>query len=73
MRNDPTMGKQDLLGYWDGKRIVINSSEPLWVQIEVLGHEVLHAVHDWSIFLKHVYADPIMCEAGETLLEEKEE
>ena len=72
-KRDPTMAKQDLLGYWDGQRIVIGSNEPLWVQIEVLGHEVLHAVHDWAIYLKQAYVDPIQSEAGETLLEQRDE
>ena len=72
-RTDPSMGATDLLGYWDGERIVINSSEPRWVQIEVLGHELVHAVHDYGLWLKQTYADPIKQEAGETALEDQDD
>lgn len=72
MRTDPTFGKKDLMGYWDGNRIVINTSEPLWVQVEVFGHELLHAVHDYSLWLKQAYSDKIKQEAGESVLEKME-
>jgi len=71
-RNDPTFSQQDVMGYWDGEKIVVNSSEPLWVQIEVLGHEMTHAVHDWELWLKQYYVDPIKQEVGETLRDEEE-
>lgn len=72
-KRDPTMDPKDLLGYWDGVKIVINSSEPLWMQIEVLGHELVHATHDYALWLKQTYADPIKQEAGETLMDLGEE
>jgi hypothetical protein len=72
-RNDPTFGPKDLSGYWDGEKIVINSSEPVWVQIEVLGHELLHATHDYALWLRQNYVDPIKQEAGETLMAAKGE
>ena len=68
-KSDPTFAAIDLLGFWDGSRIVINSSEPLWVQIETLGHEMVHAVHDWSHWLKQAYVDPIKQECGETAVD----
>jgi Zn-dependent peptidase ImmA (M78 family) len=75
LQSDSSFDNVDLSGYWDvGKqRIVINSSEPLWVQIEVLGHELVHAVHDYASWLKQAYAEPIQQEAGETALDEMEE
>jgi Zn-dependent peptidase ImmA (M78 family) len=72
MKTDPTFEKKDLMGYWDGNRIVINSSEPLWVQIEVFGHELVHTVHDYSLWLKQAYADKVKQEAGETVLDDME-
>lgn len=70
---DSSMDTKDLLGYWDGERIVINADEPLWIQIETLGHELVHATHDYALWLKQTYADPIKQEAGQTLMDMNDE
>jgi len=56
-------------GYWDGERIVVNRDVPLWVQVEVIGHELLHAVHDYSLWLRDRYVDAMKEEAGAEVLE----
>ena len=66
LARDPTMSKQDLLGFWDGEKIVINKDEPVWDQIETLGHELVHATHDYAHWLKQHYVNPMKAEAGET-------
>lgn len=68
-KNDPTLATVDLFGFWDGKHIVINSSEPLWVQIKTLGHETVHAVHDWAHWLEQAYVEAIKQECGETAVD----
>lgn len=67
------LSAQDVMGFWDGKRIVICTDEPLWRQIEVLGHEVVHATHDYALWLQQAYAEPIKQECVETILEAEEE
>jgi len=72
-RRDPTLAKQDLLGYWDGARIVINDSEPCWMQIKVLAHEMVHAVHDWSLYLEQAFVEPIKMEVEESVVHLRED
>jgi len=69
-KKDPTLKNEDLLGFWDGSKIVINSSEPKWVQVKTLAHEMLHAVADWQNWLEQNIVDLIQAEAGETALED---
>jgi len=72
---DGSLHDKDLLGFWDVgyDRIVINNSEPLWVQIKTLGHELVHAAHDYNHWLEQKFVDPIMQEVGETALDEMED
>lgn len=63
----------DLMGYWDGKQIVINRDQPLYTQIETLGHEVVHAAHDWALWYKLEFADHIKQEMGESYMAMSEE
>jgi len=72
---DGSLHDKDLLGFWDVgcNRIVINSSEPLWIQIKTLGHELVHAAHDYNHWLEQAYIDPIMEEVGETAWDELED
>lgn len=65
------LGK-DLHGFWDGQKIVINSSDPIWDQADTFAHELLHAVHDYGHWLKETVVGPMMGEAGETIMDEKE-
>lgn len=69
---DGSLADKDLFGYWETgtNRIVLNKDEPLWQQIETFGHEMVHAINDYSHWLKQKYSDPIMAEAGETALED---
>jgi len=75
LAKDGSLFDKDLLGFWDvaTQSIVINSSEPLWVQIKTLAHELVHATHDYGHWLEQVYVDPIMQEVGETALDEMED
>lgn len=58
-----------VMGFWDGEKIVVNSSEPVWQQIEVTGHEIVHAAHDYALWLKQSFADPIKMECGESAMD----
>ena len=73
LANDPSMASRDLYGFWDGTKIVINSSEPLWTQVYTFGHELVHAVHDYAHWLNEAVVDPMKGEAGETIVDVEEE
>jgi Zn-dependent peptidase ImmA (M78 family) len=64
-------------GYWarasNGGYIVINKNGPLWRQMKTFGHELVHAVHDYALWLDQ-QADHLQREAAETekLLKEED-
>jgi hypothetical protein len=63
-------------GYWDRRKdggiIVLNRETPAWKQIRVFGHELVHAVHDYALWLDN-RADVIRAEMEETARELGEE
>ena len=67
-------------GYWyqpnqrkfPGGVIVINRDEPAWRQLRTFGHELVHAVHDYDLFLGKA-ADLMREEGEETLRALKED
>lgn len=72
-----TYSGMDCWGYWqvghNGGKIVLNRNSPLWRQMKTFGHELVHAVHDYSHWLDR-QADALKEEGEKTLreLEEKE-
>ena len=63
-------------GYWErrtnGGQIVLNKDTEPWRQIRVFGHELVHAIHDYALWLDN-RADVIRSEMEETARELKEE
>jgi len=75
LSGDESLHGKDLLGFWDigAKHIVINRDEPLWVQAETFGHEMIHAVNDYHHWLTQNVVEPIKQEAVRTMQDELEE
>lgn len=62
-------GGQSAYGWWesDSRRIFINKDEPIWMQIHILGHELIHAANDYAHWLEETIVTPMKIEVGETL------
>lgn len=63
-------------GYWvrttNGGNIVLNKNVPLWRQMKTFGHELVHAVHDYALWLDG-RADSVKAEADATARALKED
>ena len=71
-RSDRQVGKAVGMpadGYWDRRKdggiIVLNRETAAWKQIRVFGHELVHAVHDYALWLDN-RADNLKAEMDET-------
>lgn len=75
--NSPRLGNfrrgWENVGYWDGKRIVVNRDAPLWDRAAVIAHELVHAVNDYQIWVKARVVDRAVREAGEVVLDRMED
>lgn len=65
--------KEDCYGYWTQNRypggtIVLDKALPAWRKLQIFGHELVHAVHDYSLFLQ-LGADELRKEGEETMKE----
>lgn len=71
------LAKTDVDGYWqrgahNGGVITLNRDSPEWTRVRTFGHELVHAVHDYALWLDQ-RADGIKAEAEETARELEEE